>query len=589
MIQHYLQRQFKKHAAPQTVLLIDVLLTAGVFILAHFIRFELSVTVDVSALLLQTGFMCLLALVAFMSFNTFRGVIRETTVKDASKIIYATMLQLLLALSAVQVLNTWWPEYGLDIPNSVLIINWLLLTVVLVIARFVFKYLYSRLQGQKSFQKNALIYGAGNSGVLTLQAIESDYHSAYRVLGFMDDDARKCKKQINRMPIYYAGDVNEALMAELQIHTVIISIQNIGVKPLQIIVDRLLACRVKVQIVPPVTKWLEGNLQPHQIKPLEIDDLLNRAPIALFNQKLNGWLAQKTVLITGAAGSIGAELVRQVSACDYRRLILVDQAESALYDIEQELQRLGKTEVYACVADVCDTDSMALIFESHRPQLVIHAAAYKHVPLMEQNPYRAIRTNLRGTKVVADLALEYGTEDFLLVSTDKAVNPTNIMGATKRAAELYLTALAQNQQGMTITITRFGNVLGSNGSVIPLFKQQLQQGGPLTVTHPDIIRFFMTIAEACTLILEAGVMGKGGEIYVFDMGDPVRIFDLAKRMIELSGLRYPQDIDIKVTGLRPGEKLYEELLADKEQTLPTHHPKIMIAATRPLNAVVVRP
>jgi FlaA1/EpsC-like NDP-sugar epimerase len=328
-------------------------------------------------------------------------------------------------------------------------------------------------------------------------------------------------------------------------------------------------------------------LQANQIKQLEIEDLLNREPITLENPEISDAVKDHSVMITGAGGSIGSELVRQISQYDYRHLVLVDIAESALYDVEQELIRRGKARVTARVADVCDAASMALLFEAYRPYLVIHAAAYKHVPLMEQNPYRAIKTNILGTKVLADLALQYHTASFLMVSTDKSVNPTNIMGATKRAAEVYLTALSEQHPAMKVTITRFGNVLGSNGSVIPLFKQQMKHGGPLTVTHKDIIRYFMTIKEACSLILEANTMGKGGEIFVFDMGDPVRIFDLAKRMIELSGLRYPEDVDIVITGLRPGEKLYEELLADKEATLPTYHPKILIAKTETLQSAAV--
>lgn len=583
MKQTYLNFYLKKHASPRLVLGIDLVLSGLVYVLAYFIRFELTWRIDVYDLWLQFVFMTALAWVAFITFGTYKGVIRETTVKDASKIIYATVFQLLLGLVLLDLLARFYELEALVIPTSILLINCLLMMVVLVVSRFLFKHVYNSLKTTTVTQQHALIYGAGDSGILTLQAIENDAKSPYKIVGFLDDDARKAKKQINRLPIYHSAAVTTAFLEAHEVKTVILSIQNISNRDLLSITEQLLGFKLKVNTVPPVNTWLEGALQPHQIKPLEIEDLLNRATIELDNPKLSLYLQRKTVLITGAAGSIGSELVRQLCKYRYRKLVLVDQAESALYNIEQELLRLGQQNIYPCVADICDADSMALIFEAHRPDMVIHAAAYKHVPLMEQQPYQAIKTNILGTKILADLALDYDCKSFLMVSTDKAVNPTNIMGATKRAAEVYLTALSHLHTSMKITITRFGNVLGSNGSVIPLFKKQLEQGGPLTLTHQNITRYFMTITEACNLILEAGTMGKGGDIYVFDMGAPVRIFDLAKRMIELSGLRYPEDIAIAITGLRPGEKLYEELLASKEHTLKTHHPKILIAQTRTIH------
>lgn len=580
MIQKYMNYYLKKHASPRLVLGIDLALSGLVYVLAYVIRFELTWRIDLYDLGLQVVFMMGLAWVAFIIFGTYKGVIRETTVKDASKISYAAVLQLLMGFSIALVLNRFFELDVLVIPTSILLINGLLLLVVLVVSRFLFKHVYNGLKTHTISHKHAFIYGAGDSGILTLQAIENDTTSPYKILGFLDDDARKAKKKINGLPIYHSSCVTTAFLEAHEVKTVILSIQNISNRDLLAITDQLLELKLKVNTVPPANTWLEGALQPHQIKPLEIEDLLNRATIELDNPKLARFMQHKTVLITGAAGSIGSELVRQLCKYPYKKLVLVDQAESALYNLEQDLLRLGQHAIYPCVEDVCDAASMELVFETHLPDMVIHAAAYKHVPLMEQQPYQAIKTNIMGTKILADLALDYDCKSFLMVSTDKAVNPTNIMGATKRAAEVYLTALSQQQASMKITITRFGNVLGSNGSVIPLFKKQLEQGGPLTLTHQNITRYFMTITEACNLILEAGTMGKGGDIYVFDMGAPVRIFDLAKRMIELSGLRYPEDISIAITGLRPGEKLYEELLASKEQTLKTHHPKILIAQTR---------
>lgn len=583
MIHKYLNKFFKNHASPWLVLCIDVLMSILAYVMAYFIRFELSILVDMPVLLAQTTLMTVLVLCFFFIFKPFKGVIREATVKDASKILYTTFGQLLSALLLVTVIESLDNFEALKIPRSIIIINFLVLTVMMVLSRFVFKYFYNRLKALQTDEINTLIYGAGDSGIMTLQAIQNDIKSPYKVVGFLDDDKRKTKKKINQISIFNGLDITEAFLTKYDIKTIIISIQNISNTNLIKLTDRLLGYDVNVNIVPPVSKWLEGKLQTNQIRPLAIEDLLNRAPIALENPKVASHIQGKRVLITGAAGSIGSELVKQVSDYAYEELILIDQAESPLYEVEQELKRMGKLNVQPFVMNICDASSMAVLFKTYQPDIVIHAAAYKHVPLMEQSPYQAVKTNIEGTKIVADLALANAVGSFILVSTDKAVNPTNVMGATKRASEIYLSALSQKQSSMKITITRFGNVLGSNGSVIPLFKRQLKQGGPLTVTHKDIIRYFMTIPEACSLILEASSMGKGGEIYVFDMGEPVRIFDLAKRMIELSGFSYPHDIDIVVSGLRPGEKLYEELLADKEQTLPTYHSKIKIAQTQSLD------
>jgi FlaA1/EpsC-like NDP-sugar epimerase len=337
---------------------------------------------------------------------------------------------------------------------------------------------------------------------------------------------------------------------------------------------------VVVKALPPVDKWVEGEFAMNQIHNVKIEDLLGREVIQMNNKRIGEEISGKVILVTGAAGSIGSEIVRQLIAYFPSKLVLVDQAESALYDLEYELA--GKVpanvQLIVNVADVSDTRRVSRIFKSHKPDIIFHAAAYKHVPLMENNPYEAIKTNVIGTRILAELASEVGVEKFVMVSTDKAVNPTNVMGATKRLAEMYTQSMNQLEGVKTKFIaTRFGNVLGSNGSVIPLFKKQIERGGPVTVTHPEITRYFMTIPEACELVLEAATMGQGGEVFVFDMGESVKIIDLAKKMITLSGLRVDKDIEIRYTGLRPGEKLYEELLNNDENTLPTHHPKILIA------------
>jgi FlaA1/EpsC-like NDP-sugar epimerase len=331
-------------------------------------------------------------------------------------------------------------------------------------------------------------------------------------------------------------------------------------------------------MVPPVKQWIDGELNVGQIKEVKIEDLLERSPIKINNPVLRKELDNKVVLITGAAGSIGSEIANQVSKYNYKHLILLDQAESALYDLQQSFHRKQVGNFSVELADIRNEDRLKTIFDSYQFDMIFHAAAYKHVPLMENNPYEAVRVNVFGTSLVMKYAISHKVQKFIMVSTDKAVNPTNVMGATKRVAEIYANCL--NTQGKTkFVTTRFGNVLGSNGSVIPLFKRQIENGGPLTVTHKDITRFFMTIPEACQLVLEAGVMGNGGEIYVFDMGESVKIFDLAKKIIHLSGKKYPEDIDIEISGLRPGEKLYEELLSNEENTIPTYNEKIMIAKT----------
>ncbi|MGB5393878.1 MAG: nucleoside-diphosphate sugar epimerase/dehydratase, partial [Lutimonas sp.] len=458
-------------------------------------------------------------------------------------------------------------------------IHYLLNIVLLISSRFIFKYLFNRVISSYKPPKNILIYGAGDSGLLTYTTMQNTNLNNYKIIGFLDDSTAKVGKQFNRIKIYDPEKITPEFIKKNDIKEIIFSIQNI--KPFVLFdkVDKMAQLPVKVKIVPPVQQWIDGNLNLSQITDVKIEDLLERSPIKINNPIVQKDLQNKVVLITGAAGSIGSEIAWQVSKYGYKHLILLDQSESALYDLQQDFNRSGIQHFSVELADIRNEHRMSELFNRTEIDIIFHAAAYKHVPLMEDNPYEAVKVNVYGTSLLMKLATKYNVDKFVMISTDKAVNPTNVMGATKRVAEIHANYL--NGLGKTkFVTTRFGNVLGSNGSVIPLFKKQLDMGGPLTVTHPEITRFFMTIPEACQLVLEAGAMGNGGEIYVFDMGESVKIVDLAKKMINLSGLRYPEDIDITFTGLRPGEKLYEELLTNEENTIPTYHEKILIAKTQ---------
>ncbi|MCL4135277.1 UNVERIFIED_CONTAM: hypothetical protein GTU68_019277 [Idotea baltica] len=468
------------------------------------------------------------------------------------------------------------------IPLSIIVIHALFSFVALCGSRLLFKISYNYLKCKLSTNKNILIYGASDSGIITYNALLSNTSTKYSVISFIDDDVKKRGKFINGVSILPFTDIDEDYITLNYIDEIIVASQSIDSNKLIQLVDNLVDLDVKIKKVPAIEKWIDGEFNTSQIKQFQIEDLLGRAPIQIDNPNLLNEFSGETVLVTGAAGSIGSELVKQLSNFDIKNLILVDQAESALYDVQQELKQNGKFNYIAIVADIRDGLRVDSIFQDHKPTMVFHAAAYKHVPLMEQSPYEAIKINVNGTKILADTASRYNVKKFVFVSTDKAVNPTSVMGATKRMAEMYISCLQKESKTKFIT-TRFGNVLGSNGSVIPLFKKQIENGNALTLTHKEITRYFMTIPEASQLVLEAGTMGKGGEIFIFDMGESVKIYDLAKNMIKLSGLRFPEDIDIKITGLRPGEKLYEELLANGENTLSTYHKKILISKTRELD------
>jgi len=576
IVHYFLFRNSNRYASQWLVFGVDLFLITINLILAYLIRFQFHLSFVDNSFYLSLFLSLITASVSFLLVGSFKGVIRHTGFKDAINVIYGISVLVILNLSLVlgfRLFNIF-PLYS--IPISVIIIHYLLNVIALVFSRFGYKTLFHHLKGIETTKTNILIYGAGESGLTTYMMLQNNIESAVNVVGFIDDNIGIIGKRINRARVYLPSDIDEQFIRLHKITEVIISIQVIDNKRLNEIAENLLSLKLKVKIIPPIKQWVDGDLKLSQIKNIRIEDLLGREPIKLNNQIVQKEIKGNTILITGAAGSIGSELARQVAKYKYKNLILLDIAESPLYDIQQELIRKGKSRFRVEVADIRDSLRIHQIFDEFKPDLVFHAAAYKHVPLMEDVPYEAVATNVFGTYTLANLSINHKVKKFVMVSTDKAVNPTNVMGATKRLSEMYVSSLKDNNTTKFIT-TRFGNVLGSNGSVIPLFRKQIEENGPLTVTHKEITRYFMTIEEACELVLEAGAMGNGGEIYVFDMGQPMKIFELAKKMIQLSGLQYPDDIDIELTGLRPGEKIYEELLGSGENTKPTHNKKIMIA------------
>lgn len=503
-------------------------------------------------------------------------MLRHTSSRDALRIFYANLSGTLV----VFMINLIW-LYSLNyfvFPTSVIIIDLLVYTFLMVSARVLIKSIYLEYKNPYKNKKYILIYGAGEAGIITKRTLDKDASSQYKVVGFIDDDENKQGKRIENIMIYSPDDLVE-LVKDKNIDAIVISIQNLPIPKKKEIAEQALNLGIQVLYVPPVSKWINGQLNTHQIKSIAIEDLLEREPINLNNPKIKEELQGKVILITGAAGSIGSELSRQCAYYNPKYLVLLDIAETSLYDLELEMrEKFPHLAFETVIGDIRNINRMKRAFEHFRPDIVFHAAAYKHVPVMEENPSEAILNNVLGTKNVADLSDQFSVKKMVLISTDKAVNPTNVMGASKRIAEIYIQSKNKHSSTKYIT-TRFGNVLGSNGSVIVRFKRQIENGGPITITHPEITRFFMTIPESCQLVLEAASMGNGGEIFVFDMGKPVKILDLARKMIRLSGLK-EEHIKIEYIGLRPGEKLYEEVLADAEKTIPTHHPKILIARVR---------
>ena len=528
----------------------------------------------------------LVYLISFLLSKTYDGMLRYSGFNDIRKIFSACTWTLLFIVISKWLFIKFYHPFAVNYypPFTIIGYHYLITLVLMIILRFTIRRLYNEVYKNASSKTNTIIYGAGDGGTILFRTLEQDTYSKYKIKAFVDDDPKRVGSQINTIKVYAPSDVmTEEFIQKNNIEALIIAIPSLSEKRRKEIIEQGLALNLDVKSVPSFDKWVDGKLSSSQIQDIKIEDLLGRQPITLGNENVSREIKDKVVLVTGAAGSIGSEICRQAMRYQPRQLVMLDQAESPLYDFQFEMNNTPEfktvhDKMAFVVTNVKDPLRMREVFETYHPQVVFHAAAYKHVPFMEENAYEAVFVNVFGTKLVADLAIEYGVEKFVMISTDKAVNPTNVMGATKRIAEIY----TQSRQGQTKFITtRFGNVLGSNGSVVPLFRKQIEQGGPITVTDRRITRYFMTIPEACSLVLEAGSIGEGGDIFVFDMGEKVKIWDLAEKMRKLA---HRPDVEIIETGLRPGEKLYEEVLANEENTIKTENEKIMHAVVRKYEA-----
>jgi FlaA1/EpsC-like NDP-sugar epimerase len=591
---------FKKiNIVPRWIIfLIDLSICSFSLIFAYLIRYNLSLeSINMRDLSGNILILALINSIVFINTRTYAGIIRYTGLQDALRICYAVLMTTSVLFIITLVLSN--SGKTISFSPATLIINALFSFLFLISYRVLVKYIFTYLRSYKMDRKNVIIFGAGEAGFATKRVLEHDSTSNTTIVAFVDDDLRKVGKVVDGVKIHHTLEL-QTLSLSQKIDEIIIAAFNLAPRKKNELVDFCLDHSIKVMNVPPIENWINGQFSARQLQSIKIENLLEREPIRINNDEIVSQISNKRILVTGAAGSIGSEIVRQLLKYHPETIVLCDQAETPLHQLELELQDSKINTHTNCVpflADIRNEDRMKELFETFEPQYVYHAAAYKHVPMMELCPTEAILTNVMGTKIIADLSVKHHVQRFVMVSTDKAVNPTNVMGASKRLAEAYVQFLHHivtqqhqldpvingNHKPIKFITTRFGNVLGSNGSVIIRFKEQIEKGGPVTVTHPNITRFFMTIPEACQLVMEAGSMGKGGEIFVFDMGKPVPIIDLAKKMIRLYGLIPGIDIEIKYSGLRPGEKLYEELLTDSENTLPTYHEKIMIARVRHVN------
>lgn len=573
------------------IFFLDLSICAFSFVAATLLRFNFFIDDKFSydylrPLPLVLGFRVLL----MVYFRVYAGIIRHTSIQDALRVFYTVSISTILLVIANFSYTKLNGNGSVFIPVSILIIDYIGTVLLMSAFRLGVKVLYIHItKPDAANQLSIAIFGAGEAGIIAKRKIEQHVGGELRVVAFFDDNSRRNGQYIDGITVYNPYKDFDTVVQRLDIQEIIISDYSISKSRKQELIEACLAYNISVRNVPPIEKWINGELSYNQIKNVKIEDLIERDTIVLDKGAIAEQVKNKVVVVTGAAGSIGSEIVRQLLQFEPKLLVLVDKSEVGLYELDNNLNEIiaphNLKQVKLMLGDICCKDRMEKIFNTYKPDIVYHAAAYKHVPLMEENAGEAVRINVHGTRTIADLSVKHDVKKFVMVSTDKAVNPTNVMGASKRIAEIYVQSLnnflIETRSSKTRFITtRFGNVLGSSGSVIPKFRKQIEEGGPITVTHPDITRYFMTIPEACQLVLEAGNMGKGGEIYIFDMGKSVKIIDLARKMIKLSGLILGQDIQIVFTGLRPGEKIKEELLADQENTLPTYHPKIMVGRVR---------
>lgn len=567
--------QIRRITPRWVIFIIDMCICLGSILFAYHLRFNFKIPEkELNTLLYVFLIVLVVRGLSFIIGRTYAGMVRHTGSKDIIRILIALSIGSVIFV-LVNLVSFRINERYL-IPVSIIIIDFFITSFLLTFSRLFVKILYLEYNNPRGDSDNIIIYGTSESAIITKQTIERNTRVRSRVIAYVDHHDRVPGNKIGGITVYHINEL-ENLLNKSEANTLIIAEHNLPGMRKKYIVDTCLNYNVEVKTIPDVSYWINGELSLNQLKNVKIEDLLERSEIKMDVKAIRKKILDKTILVTGAAGSIGSELVRQLTRFNPKKIIILDIAESPLYDLELELNEEHYfTNFEIIVGDVRVKEKMKKVFEDFKPDYVYHAAAYKHVPLMEKNPAEAIRTNVLGTKIVADLACENGVKKFVMISTDKAVNPTNVMGASKRIAEIYIQSLYEKSNTKFIT-TRFGNVLGSNGSVIPRFRKQIEEGGPITVTHPDVTRFFMTIPESCQLVLEAGNMGEGGEIFIFEMGESVKIINLAKKMIKLSGLKLGRDIQIKFIGLRQGEKLYEELLTTGENTQNTYHPQILIA------------
>ncbi|GAB7027950.1 polysaccharide biosynthesis protein [Geotalea toluenoxydans] len=555
------------------VFLLDVCLILAAFVISFLLRFDFQIPASERDIILNG--LCVIMIVkplVFVASGMYRNIWRYASLQDAIQIFKVVTFSTVISAFVLMLIKN-----ASGLPRSVYVLDWFVLFSLVAASRLVWRvYREVHIMPKIKNGHRTLIIGAGEAGSLLSKEIWKQENSPYQVIGFIDDDAGKQGLKLNGVPVLGRIERLRALVRKHQIEEVIFAIPSASRDTMRTVIGCCEKSCIKFKTLPSITDIVDGNISVHQIKDVEIEDLLGRESVVLDQAAIRGYLTDKRVIVTGAAGSIGSEICRQVAKFKPSKILLFDNAETPLYYIEKELtETFPELRVVPVIGDVKNVERVESIFDEFEPEVVFHAAAYKHVPMMEYNPVEAVNNNIRGTKVLADAARKHSVKNFVMISTDKAVNPTNIMGASKRAAEIYVQALAVKSKTKFTTV-RFGNVLGSNGSVIPLFKEQIKKGGPVTVTDREVIRYFMTIPEASQLVLQAGCIGNGGDIFVLDMGEPVRILDLAEELIKLSGLVPYQDIDIVFTGLRPGEKLFEELLIEGEGVKPTKHKKIRV-------------